>query len=170
MAEVPVGSRTAAVGGRRRPLIAVLLQCLPLVSAASCVAGGIDDHVRDPGYFRLLLATQLTLLLWGLGYLYLGYVRRWVTSLLLGPAVTLLGFVLAQVYFNILYDAPFFGGEGPQPPNVRAAVDGTLIASGIIIAIAVCVEAADAWRLAARPVRGGGEAVEEGSKASSAAD
>src|SRR5947209_209986 len=123
MAEVPVDNRAAAKRGRRRhPIIAVLLQCLPLLSAASCVGGGIDDHVRDPGYFRVLLAAQLTLLLWGLGYFYLGQMRRLVTSLLLGPAVALLGFAVATAYFNVLYDAPFFSGDGPQPPNVRAAV------------------------------------------------
>jgi hypothetical protein len=172
MAEVPAGKRAAAPGGarRRHPIVAVLLQCLPLFSAASCVAGGVDDHVRDPDSFRWLLAAQISLLLWGLGYLYLGHVRRMVTSLLLGPAVALMGFAVAQVYFNVLYDAPFFSGDGPQPPNVRAAVDATLIVSGILVAIAVGVEAADAWRLAMRPDRGGGEPVEEGSEVSPAAD
>jgi hypothetical protein len=90
--------------------------------------------------------------------------------MLLGPAIALMGFALAQVYFNVLYDAPFFTSEGPQPPNVRSAVDATLIASGLIVAVAVLVEAADAWRLARALNPGDNAPIGEGSEVSPAAD
>ena len=130
---------TQASGPRRSALFAVVLQCIPLLGAASCFAYGTSD--QKAGGAGLL---WFAVLLWGLGYAYLGRWRRFVAVLLLGPVFAFTSCVAS--FSGVRYDF-----EHPYE-NTVSEVESANRASfqeGLIISAAVLLLAVDAWRLAA---------------------
>ena len=72
----------------RRLRLAVLLQCLPLIGAAGCVADGFTPRPIEPPLFFAML---LSLVCWGFGYL---YTHRWVRFALAFIGAPILAFML----------------------------------------------------------------------------
>jgi hypothetical protein len=65
-----------------------LLQCLPLIGAAGCIADGFTPRPIEPPLFFVML---LSLVCWGFGYPYL---RRWLRFTLVFVGAPILEFML----------------------------------------------------------------------------
>lgn len=117
---------------------AVMLQCVPLLGAAGCVANGTTDQ-RSVGV-SLLLWTSV--LLWGLGYLYVGAFKRLILAVLAGPVLAITA--CSASFSGVSYDYE----HGGNARNDVDAANRASIQTGAIIALAVMVLAVDAARLA----------------------
>jgi len=135
-----------------------LLQCIPLIGAASCVANGVSNQ-------RL---TLLPLVLWwcvlvfGLGYEHLGLNRRWVVTAIAGPAIAFGSCVtsFAGVSYDYEHCDPSMSSTSANGDKVVdlaeiryrcggiAGADRAAIETGLIVAAVVLLMAVDAWRLA----------------------
>jgi hypothetical protein len=109
----------------KSPLVAALLQCLPVLSMT--VFSG-----RLGGWPLLFFPV------WGVGYLYLGRWHRFRRAVGAALATTLVTLMATACYALAFLDT------GP-PPNHRVLEGGVL---GLVIAAVVAVCAPDAWYLA----------------------
>jgi hypothetical protein len=125
---------------RKSPLLAAALQGVPLVAAGGCVANAAND--QESGGLALLLG--ITLLWWGLGYLYLGKVTRFGVAVAVGPV---LAFAACSASFSTseYYDKPFFNPY--EEEHVASANRASLVTAGAIT-VMVLVLMLDAMVLA----------------------
>jgi hypothetical protein len=127
---------------RKEPVIAVVLQCIPLLAAAGCIASGASDQSAS----ALSCILWWSALLWGLGYVYLGRPARVraILALVLGP-------VLAFGACSASFSGVDFDYEHPYRTNSRATIQAAnraAVQTGLIVAAMVLFLAVDAWRLA----------------------
>jgi hypothetical protein len=124
-----------SVRHRKSALVAVLLQCIPLLGVPSCVAGGLGrPPVADVIPIGFFLVASLC---WGLGYPYLG---RWERF---GHATFLLLYVVAVGVAGWMGNMTT-AYSSPTPGRLNGVL---LFLAGSMI-VAVLVLAIDAWRLA----------------------
>jgi hypothetical protein len=117
------------------------LQCIPLLGAAGCFINGASDQ-NSLGTALLL---WVSILFWGLGYLYVGAFGRLAIVVLGGPILAI-GACLASSS-TATYDYVPADGEN-DPADVRSA-NRASIQTGIIVTLAVMILAVDAARVAA---------------------
>lgn len=122
---------------RKSPLVAALLQCIPLLGAGSCIANGATDLGFDWVVFL-----WWSVLLWGLGYAYLDRMRRFLVWGLAGPLLAI-GSCFAS-FSGVSYDFEHNTRSEDRPAANRAAVQ-----TGLLVSLAVLLLAVDAARLAA---------------------
>ena len=144
---------------RKNVILAVALQCLPLVGAVGLIAAAFADQgilltpstllafARSQGsavpWTALLLGAPL--LFWGLGYRYVGLRRRFLVTALLGPGVT------AGLYLFSFYSLSGVFETHPEIMRVDfAAANRAALRAGSMIAGIVLLCAVDAERLASR--------------------
>ena len=121
--------------------LAVLLQCFPLIGAASCVfGGGIGPPLTIIPFFL-----WWSVLFWGFGYVYLRRVTRFLLTLLLGPVLAF-GSCFAS-FSGVNYDFEHCPTYGYPCSDVKSA-SRAAVQTGLIVAAAVLLLAVDAWRLA----------------------
>jgi hypothetical protein len=128
--------------GRSRLAAALILQCLPLLAATSCLVRGVQGEAAQQAWFLdvrwLVVASALS---WGLGYLPL---RRWVRAVAALVVGALGNGLAANATLGAWSGAPDGGGEA----SLRQA---SLLWAGVIVA-AVLALVLDTWRLARRPL------------------
>jgi hypothetical protein len=123
----------------RLPL-ALLLQCLPLLAAASCVTrGALGEEAQQAVFLDVRYLVVLSALAWGLGYLVLGRWRRW---LLAGLAGVIGSFVAA----NAALGGWSLAAEGQGEASLRQAA----LLWGALAIVGVAVLLLDTRQLAAR--------------------
>jgi hypothetical protein len=128
---------------RKRPMLAALLQCIPLLAAGGCVVNGASNQ---QGAFAALILWWAALF-WGLGYFYVGRRARWrgVVALAAGP---LLAYSACTASFaGVSYDYEH-SYRTPSAAPINEA-NRASVQTGLIVAAAVLLMAVDAWRLAA---------------------
>jgi hypothetical protein len=137
---------TKASGPRRKSVKrAVLLQCIPMLGAASCVASGATNQAL------VILPVMLwwLVLVFGLGYEYLGLRRRWILAAIAGPAIAF-GSCFAS-FAGVSYDFEHCGG-GTGPADYHCGgihgADRAAVETGLVVAGATLLFAVDVWRLA----------------------
>lgn len=130
---------------RKRLGIALLLQCLPLIAAGNCVGMGMYWHPQDAGFWYLILMAPL----FGLGYLYLGDLKRLLFSLVAG---VLLSVLLGYIYLASLVGIFYSHRNLPEYERIRAMQSditrtafmlALLLAAGVLV---TALEAAILWR------------------------
>jgi len=145
------GPGSAAAGkaahrsGYKRPWLGVLLQCVPLVGAASCAANGASSQQF---YFEILL--WWSVLFWGFGYIYLRRFRRFAVVFLAGPV---LAFSACFASFRgVTYDYEHCSNSSNSNGykcNDLASANIASVQTGLIVAALILFVAVDTWRLAA---------------------
>jgi hypothetical protein len=136
-------STQASAPGRKSVKRAVLLQCLPMLGAASCIASSATN--QNLAILPVLL-WWLAVFAWGCGYWYLGRTRRAVAAVLIGPALALGSCTIlfqggAVCGFEHCADSSATLGGARQ-------ADAPSIETGLIIASATLIAAEEVWRLA----------------------
>ena len=127
--EATIGSRTAS-----RKMIAMCLQCIPLLVVLGCVDAGMRG-----GSFTIFDAVLcLSALAWGGGYLYTGNIAGFVLASLAGSGLALGSFVC----FSYLFDFDF--AQGTYPSTTTGYVG--LFGEAVLVALAVWVSADDLWQ------------------------
>ncbi len=136
-----VADTTVPARGRRKSMaLAVLLQCIPLLGAAGCIAEGANGS-------NVAGVLGWSLLFWGIGYLYLGRRLRAPLTILAGSVfafASCTAFVLTRTDFEHPYDY--------TPATKQEAITGNrpdYLEEGLLIVSAVLLLAVDAWRLTA---------------------
>lgn len=143
----------ARTSGRRRKivLLAVLLQCIPLLGAAACFSFGVNDqHLNDQqGGAEAWL--WFSVLFWGFGYLYLARWRRFWSVFLVGPVFAFSSCTASFSGVTYDWERPWYSCHYGEKTNCAAlqSANRASIQEGLIIAAAVLLLAVDAWRLAA---------------------
>jgi hypothetical protein len=130
---------------RKSPMVAALLQCIPLLAATSCMANAASNQRLG----ALPLYLWWSVLLGGFGYLYLHKWLEVVLVLLLGPIIAIAGcFVVLSSSFD--YEncpSPIAGGGYNCNQGVPGA-DARTAGVGLLVGALVTLTALDAGRLA----------------------
>ncbi|HTE83598.1 MAG TPA: hypothetical protein VK821_02610 [Dehalococcoidia bacterium] len=142
MSDVPLRAGRAP---RKNLKLAVLLQCIPLLGAGTCLARAASN--QGTGYWIFL---WFSVCLWGVGYFYLGRIRRGLLLFLLGPVLAFTSCFASNHGVDYDYEHCYPGRVNPCPAGDanRASVE-----TGLIVGAAVLIVAVDTWRLAERQNR-----------------
>jgi len=127
--------------GRKSLMLAVLLQCIPLLGASSCYwyAAKPEDVTT------VVNPLVIFLLFWGLGYAYVGRGGRFLLTFVCGPLFFLVSCGVVSSGVQVDFEHGPTTLTTAEANSVRsAAVTEGLILSGVILLLAV-----DALRLAA---------------------
>ena len=129
---------STATRGRKSLMLAAMLQGIPVLGAAGCIANGATNQ-HAQGWALLL---WLSVLLWGIGYMYVGALGRAAIVFFAGPA---LAFASCTASFSgVSYDY-----EHASKSQDSSGADRASIQTGLLVGIAVMILAVDAVRLAA---------------------
>jgi hypothetical protein len=131
---------------RRLPR-ALLLQCLPLLAAASCLTrGALGEDAQQALFLDVRYLVVLSACAWGIGYLVLRRWRRWLLAFLAG----VIGSVVAA---NAALGGWSLAAEGQGEASLRQAA----LVWGTLVIVGVAVLLLDTWQLAARERPAAGE-------------
>jgi hypothetical protein len=136
----PYPPPTTKKRSRKSVAITIILQSLPMLGATSCAANGFANET--PGLWLFL---WIGVIAWGLGYAYLGRIKRFALVFLIGPFFA---------YFSCgasLQGAHFPDYEHSGSGNSTYKYTDANMASfqeALIIAGAELILIVDAWRLA----------------------
>jgi hypothetical protein len=131
---------------RKSPMIALLLQCIPLLGAASCIANGASGQ-RLP---ELPFFLWWSVFIFGLGYEHLGFRRQWVLAAIVGPVLAVAS--CGASFAGVSYDFEHCSGSssfGDYHCGGLAGADRASIQTGLVVAAITLLLAVDVWRLSA---------------------
>lgn len=141
----------AAPRARKHALIAVGLQCVPLLGATSCASMGANN--QQPGWVSFL---WLSSLFWGFGYLYLRRFSRFHPAFLMGPVFALASCTASVWGVNYDFEHPGRRSEADLQSANRASYQEALIIAGAVLLLAVDAARQTAAVNAAERARSGG--------------
>ena len=118
---------------RKNPLVAALLQGIPLLAVGGCFGTRASDQNSDVIGLALLLS--LSALFWGFGYRYVGRAIRFGVVALAGPVLAFASCTANYSDVPVDFEGPGFFLNSSKA-NDAAAWTG-LIISGVVVLLAV---------------------------------
>jgi hypothetical protein len=127
-------------------LLAVLLQCLPLLFVGGCLAstfGPAGWYLASPGDW-ILSVLGVFVFAWGLGYVYLGQYRRFIHAAYSAVVLSIFAWWLNLVLLDGCND---LGASLQCPQRVRIFDRPLAVLTAAVVGVWVVVYSRDAFRL-----------------------
>src|SRR5689334_8204611 len=125
---------------RVRPIVAVVLQCVPLLAAGGCTANALtNQHAQSDYGSGWLMLALVAGLFWGLGYAYLGKWARFVALFFLGPIFALTSCTAMTLGLGVDYEHTWWVDASADKIAAanRANLQEALILSAAVLFLAV---------------------------------
>jgi hypothetical protein len=143
----PDGSRAPnAYWSAKSRLLAVLLQCLPLLFVGACIAstfGPAGWYLDSPGVW-VITVLGFFVFAWGLGYVYLGQYRRFVRAVYSAVVLSFFAWWLNLVLIDGCID---LGTSLRCPQRVRIFDRPFALLTAAVVGLWVVLYARDAFKL-----------------------